>query len=350
MPTLLAAPPGGSPASAADAVDPELIRFLNEVPTEATLGERMLLYKLFASAWSGAGLVVEIGPFLGGTTRAIACGMAQNPRRAPGAVLHTFDRFDCYYSAAQMRRTVQPMVEKNIFTAATADDLCRDLNFRRLFDAIHSPHPYAELVRLHDSPLPDTPAELPTAASFACIDDGTPISALFVDGCKSWTSTYFALLTLLPRLPAGAPVIFQDFGWYTCYWISAAAHALRDLFEFVSAVDTTYVFCTRRALHAEDIVQRLKPTPEAMGEAFFGQAATALLADSVRRQDLRGELVAKLHLVAALISLGHKRQAADVLKSINPRRYPAHVDMIAGCLKSPTYHSGSTPILWDDAG
>jgi hypothetical protein len=338
--------PAGSTPPVAVATSGDRERFLSEIPTETSLGERLLLFNYFQERWDGAGNVVEIGPFLGGTTRAIASGMAGNPRLTPGVELHTFDRFDEYYSAERLRETIEPLVRGGTFTCAQADDLCRVANFERLFHAIHQPHAYARLVRLHNSPLPDRPEEIDASTALSCLEGAGELGALFVDGCKSWASTHYAMKFLLPRMRPGAPVIFQDFGWYTCFWISSAVHALRDFLELETHVDATYVFRLRRPVTAAEVEKRFSRTPGEMSETFFRKAHAALFESSRRRGDLRGELTAQLHHIAALVTIGRKAEAAALLKKIDVQRYAADASMISGCLKSPTYGPGNKPILW----
>lgn len=323
--------------------------FLGLIPSETTPGERALLFDYFQHRWSGDGTVVEIGPFLGGTTRAMAWGMSCNPRLAPGAALHTFDRFDEYYSAEQLRQTIEPLVRSGVFTQAYADDLCRVANFERLFQAIHSPHDYARLVHLHNSPLPDLPCEIDGSNSLNVLNTAGELTAVFIDGCKSWASTHYAMKFLLPRLRPGTPVIFQDFGWYTCFWITSVVHALRDFLEWDINADATYVFHLKRPITENDVVKRFARTPLEMGETFFRKASAALFERSQRQQDLRGELIAQLHHVAALITINRRGAAADILKRLEVRRYAAMAYMIRGCLKSPTYLPGGKELRWNEA-
>lgn len=323
--------------------------FLSQLPSETSTGERRYLFDYFSNQWNGSGIVVELGPFLGGTTRAIAWGMSCNPRLVPGAMLHTFDRFDLYYSAERLRQTIEPLVLTRFFSAAEADDLCRDANFERLFNAIHLPHDYSRLVQLHNSPLPDRPEEIDASTSLDFLADKGEIAALFVDGCKSWAATHYAMKFLLPRMPVGAPIIFQDFGWYTCFWISSFVHAMREFLAPVSHVDSTYTFRIVRPIAASDIVERFARTPLEIGEDFFRQSAGALEERSRREFDVRAELIAHLHHVAALMTIGRRRAAADVLKSLEVKRYAAFAGMIRGCLKSPTYLPGGKEILWKEA-
>jgi hypothetical protein len=335
----------------AAALPPEAVReaFLNQIPSETTQGERRLLFDLFRRQWDGAGHVVEIGPFLGGTTRAIAWGMAHNPRLAPDALLHTYDRFDAYYSAEQLRQTVEPLVRNGGLAAAQADELCATADFERLFHAIHAPHAYAGRVRLHNSPLPDRPEEIDGSAALTNLDGQGELGALFIDGCKSWASTHYAMKFLLPRTRVGAPVIFQDYGWYTCFWITAVTHALREFLEYESRADATYVFRLKHAVSADGVAKRFARTPVEMGETFFRKSAAALLERSQRDLDLRAELIAQLHHVAALITIGRRGAAADILKRLDVRRYAGFANMIRGCLKSPTYLPGGKSILWREA-
>lgn len=327
----------------------KLESFLGEIPTETSLAERQLLFNAFRDGWDGQGKVVEIGPFLGGTTRAIAAGMAQNPHLAAEAALHTFDRFDEYYSAAKLRQTIEPMVRSGAFTAAQADELCRDANFERLFHAIHSPHDYGRLVHLHNSPLPDRPEEIDASRSLDCLAGERDLGAIFIDGCKSWASTHYAMKFLLPRLSPGAPVIFQDYGWYTCFWISSLTHALREFLTPESHVDCTYAFRLTRPITEGDVAKRFARTPVEMSETFFRKAATALIARSRQDLDLRAELIAHLHHIAALVTIGRRGAAVDLLKGLEVKRYAAFADMIRGCLKSPTYLPGGQQILWKEA-
>jgi hypothetical protein len=323
--------------------------FLNQIPSETSVAERRYLFDYFSGQWNGQGTVVELGPFLGGTTRAIAWGMSCNPRLAPGAGLDTLDRFDLYYSAQQLRQTIEPLVQCGVFATQQANDLCREASFEHLFNAIHSPHDYNRLVRLHNSPLPDRPEDIDGSGSLDFLADQGELAALFVDGCKSWASTHYAMKFLLPRLSPGAPVMFQDFGWYTCYWISSAAHALREFLTPESQVDSTYTFRLTRPITANDVAKRLARTPVEMGETFFRKSAAALLERSRQAGDLRGELIAQLHQVAALMTIGRRGAASDILKALEVRRYAAFANMIRGCIKSPTYLPGGKQILWKEA-
>lgn len=323
--------------------------FLGQIPSEITPTERRLLFDLFSRQWDGAGHVVEIGPFLDGTTRAIAWGMEHNPRLAPDSLLHTYDRFDAYYSPEQLRQAVEPLVRNGGLSATYADTLCATADFERLFGAIHAPHAYSTRVRLHNSPLPDLPDEIDASTALSNLEGQDGLGALFIDGCKSWASTHYAMKFLLPRTRVGAPVIFQDFGWYTCFWITAVTHALREFLDYESRADATYVFRLKKPVTADGVAKRFARTPIEMGETFFRKSAAALLEHSRRDLDLRAELIAQLHHVAALVTIGRRSAAADIIRRLDAHRYAAFAHMISGCLKSPTFLPGGQQLLWHEA-
>ncbi len=55
-------------------------KFIDEIPTETTIGERKFLFNFFAQIWRGEYHILEIGSFLGGSTRAICVGDASQPK------------------------------------------------------------------------------------------------------------------------------------------------------------------------------------------------------------------------------------------------------------------------------
>ncbi len=347
-PAATAPEPFAAPAAvpAVRPIAPELLALMDRIPSETTPAERRLLFRYFRDTWAGAGHVVEVGPFLGGTTRAIALGMLANPDLQPDVRLHTFDRFASYYDPVQLRDAVAPLVAQGVLDHTVADALCDSGDFLALFHALHGPHPYHRLIEAHNSPLPDRPDEVAASTALERLADESALGAVFIDGCKSWASTQYAMSFLLPRTRIGAPVIFQDYGWYTCFWISSFTHALADALELETSADATYVFRLTRAVSAAEVRRRFTVTPQAMGRAFFRAAANRLAETSRARGDVRGELIAQLHHIAALATLDRRGDAAALLRALDVRRYAAFVGMIRGCIQSPTYRPGGERILW----
>jgi hypothetical protein len=44
----------------------------------------------------------------------------------------------------------------------------------------------------------------------------------------------------------GAAFIFQDYGWFTCFWIPAFLALFESSFQLVASVDNTYAFQYRK--------------------------------------------------------------------------------------------------------
>jgi len=321
--------------------------FFEQIPTETSLLERRLLYSLFRDQWDGSGSVIEIGPFLGGTTRAIAWGMMFNPKRQKEATLETFDRFGEYRSEENLREFVQPLFDGGLLGSKEADQFCDGGSFEALFRAIHSPFEYWELIRLHNAALPDLPDEIDQSTAFDPLVE-KQIGAVFVDGCKSWAATYYAMIRLLPRMKPGSLVIFQDFGWHTCFWISSFVHALREFLQVESHADGTYVFHLRATPKEKDIADRFARSPAEMSLSFFSNAAAELTAASRQNGDLRGELIAQLHHIAALATVGEKSSALELLKALDVDRYTPFLPLIEMCVESPTYLPNGETVSWKD--
>lgn len=104
---------------------------LREIPSETSLAERLFLFKFFSQIWDGQSSVVEIGPFFGGTTRAIAMGMREKLSRDPKTKLHTFDLFESYYSADSLMLMLKPMVDAAILSLKSVEKFLKiqTLNF-----------------------------------------------------------------------------------------------------------------------------------------------------------------------------------------------------------------------------
>lgn len=72
--------------------------------------------------------------------------------------------------------------------------------------------------------------------------DSESLGAVFIDGFKSWPSTYSAMQALLPYLRPKSLLIFQDFSWFDCYWLPLLAAFAGDGLELLMKVDNTAVF------------------------------------------------------------------------------------------------------------
>jgi hypothetical protein len=321
-----------SPAPAAD---------LDELPSEATASERRFLYAYFAHVWPGRANVLEVGPFIGGTTRAIALGMLANPRRNNAARLYTYDRFAGYYEPSALADYLAPLFASGALGAGEREVVERAGSFGEVFDAVHRDTPYVDLIERRDKPLPDTPEEVRAATGLFELDEGVEFDAIFVDGCKSWYGTKYFMRAALEAAAAGSHVIFQDYGWFTCFWIPAFVHTMGDAFALTSWVDSTYAFHVVRSVSAVDVDRTYPDTPEELGASWFDEAFGQMRAEASRRGDHRGETVLALQNAAALAYLGETAEARRRILQVRSRaRFSALRPTIDAALRTPTYRPG----------
>jgi hypothetical protein len=191
-----------------------------DIPTMITSEERSYLYWLTGELWDGNGEVVEVGPWLGGSTWLLASGMESNPHRRAGRRLHSIDDF-----------LWRP------FMAQRAElDLEPGASFRRYFERNLAPK--GELVAVHEAALPDD-GSLRLVASGGdrasrsdlplFLGDSIPgdIAIVFVDGAKSWMAFRHLIVELAPRFVPGETIlVLQDFQLWLAYWVPMAVALL----------------------------------------------------------------------------------------------------------------------------
>ena len=182
------------------------------VPTMISEDEKRYLYWLGQSIWQGEGLVLEIGPWLGGSTICLAAGMLQSGHHS-SEMLHTYDNF-IWRDFMSIRAP---------FTLAAGDSF--------LSHFLENIQPYQNVVVAHRRALPDevivgdvTAAQkrfmTDEAVSIFYDTSNQPIEILFVDGAKSWCGMRHLLITLQDRLmPQSSYIVCQDFKYWETYWV-----------------------------------------------------------------------------------------------------------------------------------
>lgn len=318
---------------------------LDEIPSETTRGERHYLYRHFSSFWSGAYDVVEIGPFLGGTSRAIALGMLHNPRRRSGTVLRTFDRFRDYFDVPRLASFLAPMIASGALSAEDFESLGDRAPFLDIFRRIHDSQDYAECLVPSDDGVPDLP-EQESSGHWMTLPAGFVTDSVFIDGCKSWYGTKAFMRRIASAAIPGSMFLFQDYGWYTCFWLGAFVQAFRDRFEPVGNVDNTYVFRLERPLTIAEIEARFPDSPEQCGATRLSELLEARIAEATERHDHFGRIRHTLHLAAALAYVDRKDEAREVLRSAE--RLPGidpHRGVIEAAWRAPTYTPTGTVTL-----
>jgi hypothetical protein len=196
---------------------------VSRIPAMLTEEERQYLCWLTAERYSGQGAVVDLGPWLGGSSAALACGLAG---RRDGARVHSLDLFA--WSEHYMSRAV---AGRNLPALAEGGD------FLPLF--LEQTRPFAARIAPRRVDLLQ-----------ARWSDG-PIEILFVDAAKSWALLSAILRAFGPSLqPGQSRIVLQDFRDWRTHWLPLVFAGRPDLFAEVESVarGTTVTLTPRRAL------------------------------------------------------------------------------------------------------
>ena len=192
-----------------------------EIPMMITPEERSYLRWLTGEYWSGRGDVVEVGPWLGGSTWYLASGMAANPRADDARRLHVIDNFRW-----------RPFMSER-----APLELQSDASFRPYFEANLAP--WHDRISVHETALPDDDsakladpdgvrASDQDVPVFSAAGFDAPLSIVFIDGAKSWQALRHLLDELAPRfIPGETVLVLQDFQNWLAYWVPMELALLR---------------------------------------------------------------------------------------------------------------------------
>lgn len=191
------------------------------VPTMLHLHEQQLYYWLTRNNIGGAGAVVDLGAFAGGSTARLAQGLAD---AQSDAVLHAYDRFTADQAVKDQYlypAGIDPF-EGNDITALA----------KRLLS------PWRDRIHLHRGEIQDTGWDAKQG----------PIAVLILDACKrpEWTDSTAA--SFYPHLVAGQSVInHQDFLQWNQFWLPPHMALMADFFAPLAFVKGTSVLfrCVR---------------------------------------------------------------------------------------------------------
>jgi hypothetical protein len=161
---------------------------------------------------------------------------------------------------------------------------------------------------------------------------------VFVDGCKSWYGTKHWIEHTCAQIPVGSHFIFQDYGWYTCFWLPALIGVLPEHFRLVAHVDDTYAFELLQPITAADVDARFPDTPAEFGRDAFAELFGRLLADAGWRGDPHGTIALSIQHAGALATMGYKDEArARIAALLDRPEHSWYAGYIRRALASPTY-------------
>jgi hypothetical protein len=290
------------------------------VPTMLADEEKQYLFWLGRDAWDGRGDVLEIGPWLGGSTVSLAAGMRASGHDARGR-LHTVDNFlwrDFMSARAPLPlgngESFEPFFHKNLAS-------------------------YHDIVVAHAAALPDdavardaeTNAKRFTETNSIPQFDGHggsgAITVLFVDGAKSWRGMRHLLRVTSERLiPGKSLLVCQDFKFWSTYWVPMMMARIADALTPVHDVlhGTTVAFALR-----ERIPRATLDGLEDGIDAVDADEGVRLLEHAARwldGTDALGAAHVRLARVRFLAHVGRPEEAVREFVAIQ-RAWPSHRDV-----------------------
>lgn len=303
----------------------ELEAYFAAIPSETSIHERMFLY-FFAKEMLDRGNILELGPFLGGTTRALACGIRDSKNAARR--LFTIDQFDNYYSAGALRQLG--------FRLDGAWSGQEKVPFQRIFEHLHQGEPYYPIIEVQCLKIADLPQQ---KTDYAFLNKCGQLEAVFVDGCKSWYSVKDFVKNVAGRCLARSYFLFQDYGRYTCFWIPLFLQTFAEHFRLVGSVGSTYVFRMEKLLCPSTIDARYPDNPKDMDRSDAEMLFTQVFEREKSSGRFSGMVTARIQAAGFLAYVGETTSAREKLLALQKEKYvKGHLrKRVEEALLSPTY-------------
>jgi hypothetical protein len=285
------------------------------IPTMISREERRYLRWLGQSCWTGRGHVVEVGPWLGGSTYCLCTGLRDNPAsRESGFKMHVYDAFE--WRAFMSERAPLPLKVGDSFLPYFEENL-------RSFEGAIVPHRRV----LPDDAIQSDPVARGVRHTQASQTDlfrwdSGPIQILFVDGAKSWDGFVHLLRETGSSLVANESIIVcQDYKHWGCYWVPALCELLKEQLTMVHVLrQNTVAFRVTRELSSE-VLRALPSSADVRVDRVAG-ALSAAAERLERLGDVGGAASLRLGRVRFLGHRGELERAVRDFAQLE-RQWPA---------------------------
>lgn len=274
-----------------------------EIPTMISKEEREYLYELTSNYWTGKGSIIEIGPWLGGSTYCLASGMKDSIHNGHRKLL-VYDNF---------------IWRKFMGDRANLKLLEGDSFYNEFIKNIHE---FKEYVVPFRASLPDEVVINDKTASKRrqkefeikeliknCPKD--PVEILFIDGAKSWTGMKYLLNEFYTYfIPNKTLLVCQDYKYWGMYWVIMIMEMLSHKFEIKDILKSNTVsFILKDKIDNYDInsIPDFKQIDVQSGLDLINSAAKRLN----NKGDYLGYYIIKLNAVRFLVHKGKTREAIE---------------------------------------
>jgi hypothetical protein len=312
-----------------------------EIPTMISGEEMRYCFWLTSEAWDGRGGVVEIGPWLGGSTWCLAAGMEANPRAGTGK-LHVVDNFR--WRPFMSDRAPLDLEPDASFRTQFERNLARKKNLLVVHEAALPDDDSAKLAE--DSGEVRTASEEVELLSVEALPE--EIGILFIDGAKSWRAFRWLLEGLGPRFVPGKTIIVcQDCQAWLAYWVPMLIGLLLETGSLAPLHTLTYNTVSFR-VNSSLPTPELDASPPVIDEVSIAEGRE-WLRETERNFDSRGDRVAaalvRLSEVAFLGTKGSWEEATGAFRAVEAS-WPwlgRPVNQLERARSWLASHSGSAP-------
>jgi len=230
-------------------------------PTMLMQPELDLLHWLTSQYYQGQGLIIDAGCFLGGSTSALASGLATNPAaHGRKRLIHCYDLFS---TSGKLWYDFLPQF-----------NLGRDQSFEDRFRRNVAAH--AERIEVHAGELLEQTW------------GQEPVEILFLDICKFPPLHDHATRLWFPRLIPGRSILIQqDYGWWDYHWGNIMMEVYRDRFAVLDDVPVaSRVYLCTHAISESEAAERVYARLSEVDKLRHMDAAIASVGHSSYREHL----------------------------------------------------------------
>jgi hypothetical protein len=211
-------------------------------------------------------------------------------------------------------------------------------SFLSLFEALHKDQEYWPLIVPQVGYLPGHRGEVPEDGETIFTAPDREFGLAFIDGCKSWYGTKHWFKEMVPYLRPGAEIIFQDYGHYTCFWISSLIGLSRERWQLQAYVDRTYVWKLLDPPSPQWVDENIPDEPTDVDPDTYKEIYEGFTQGAIERGDRYCIMIHQAHLAAAYAYQGLLDDSRALLDELLSKfEYIAFRAYLKSARVSPTY-------------
>lgn len=288
----------------------------SQIPTMISEEEKRYLYFLGKDYWSGFGNIVEIGPWLGGSTYCLAAGFSNNPKRKKEKIV-VYDNF--IWRSFMSQRAKLPLGDGDDFSPFFKKNLKK----------------YSDIVIHKKASLPDENIENDQDAilkrqfdhkeiPLITYQDSMPVEILFIDGAKSWAGTIHMFNEFHQSFIKGRTLLVcQDYKYWGCYWVIIIMEYFSEVLSYEHILPANSIAFKMNGEITREMLDRVPSFEKVSVEEGINMIDKA--AGKIKSvEGYESYLIIKLNEVKFLAHKGAIDQAEEKLNSLI-RRHPFYM-------------------------